>query len=245
MVSQTLKSTLISQIASLSNPKTAGWWENYVKHDTKFRGVGIPVIREELKKWYITANISGLSLDYQLDLALSFFEEEYSEDKLAGILFLQLYLYDKFDYKTLLSRFVQLFEKGLIYDWNICDWFCVRVLGPMIVKNGMDCAVDISKWNCAENVWLARCSVVAFANIAKDGSYTDILIESMRKLILREERFAKTAVGWILREISRNDKATVSDFVRDHFAHFSKESLENSIKYFTNEEKKLLRRKPG
>jgi len=239
------KSILFSRLESLADPKTARWWENYVKHDTKFHGVGIPKIREELKNWYITEGIGSLEPEVQLELALSFFDEDFAEEKLAGILFLQLYLYDRFDFAFLLKRFESLFAQGLIYDWNICDWFCVRVLGPMIEKHGMKCALGISKWATASNVWLVRCSVVAFANIAKNGDFTDILIESSQKLITREERFAKTAVGWILRELSRKEKVTVANFIRDHLNDFSKESLNNSLKYFTDDEKKLLGKIPG
>ncbi len=240
-----LKSILLARIESLSDPKTARWWENYVKHDTKFRGVGIPKIREELMNWYIAEGIGTLEPEMQLELALSFFEEDFAEDKLAGILFLQFHLYDRFGFGYLLKKFEDLFSQRLIYDWNICDWFCVRVLGPMIEKHGMKCALEISKWATASNVWKARCSVVAFANIAKKGDFTDILIESSQKLITREERFAKTAVGWILRELSRNDKAPVAKFIVDHLTDFSKESLKNSLKYFTDEEKQLIMKRPG
>lgn len=236
-----LKSILLSRLESLSDPKTARWWENYVKHDTRFRGVGIPKIREELKQWYQSEGIDTLELDDRLELALSFFDEDFAEDKLAGILFLQLYLYDRFDFAHLLEKFKPLFSQGLIYDWNVCDWFCVRVLGPMIKKNGNECAKMITEWNNASNVWQARCSVVAFAGLAGEGLYTGLILSSCKNLITREERFSKTAVGWILREMSKNEKETVVNFIETYAAYFSKESLENAVKYFPDQEKKKLR----
>lgn len=217
------------------------WFENYIKHNTKYRGVELPTIRSELKEWYIEENIIQLSLNDQLELALSFFEEDYSEDKFSGILFLQLYLYDKFDIHILLSKFENLFQKGLIYDWSVCDWFCTRVLRNMIKVNGMECAKAITEWNSAKDVWQARCSVVSFSNINKNNQYTSLILESNAILIQREERFAKTAVGWLLREISKIDQGIVVDFLKEYGQHFSKECLENSIKYFEKEEKKLLR----
>ena len=65
-----LKKKLKSQLAKLANKKTKLWWENYIKNNTKFRGVGIPKIREELKEWYKQEQIDKLSLNEQLDLAL-------------------------------------------------------------------------------------------------------------------------------------------------------------------------------
>lgn len=190
-----LKDKLQSRIAKFADEKRKIWFENYIKHDTKFRGVEILTIRTELKAWYKQENIDKLPLDEQLDLALSFFDEKYSEDKLAGILFLQIYLYDKFNYKVLLARFESIFENGYIFDWSVCDWFCTRVLRQMIKANGRKCAEAISKWNTAKNVWQARCSVVAFSNLTKENEYTSLLLKSNAKLIKREERFAKTAVG--------------------------------------------------
>ena len=161
---------------------------------------------------------------------------------LAGILFLQYYLYNKFDWELLLKKFEKLFNNGYIYDWNICDWFCVRVLGPIIKENGMPCAKAISKWNNAKNVWQARCSVVAFANLTKQKKFTPLLLKSCSVLIKREERFAKTGVGWIMRELSKTDKKIVVDFINKDKKHFSKESLTNSIKYFNSTEKAKFKR---
>jgi len=235
------KEKLQIQLAKLADKKKKIWWENYVKHNTIFRGVGIPLIRAELKNWYQLEKIDTLSLEKQLDLALSFFAEKYTEDKLVGILFLQIYLYDKFDYKLLLSRFESIFNKKYIFDWNVCDWLCIRVLGAMIDIHGMPCAKEISKWNLAKNLWQARCSVVAFANLAKKNQYTSLLLESNKKLIMRKERFAKTAVGWILRELSKVNEQIVINFIKTNKEHFSKESFENSIKYFKANKKQKIR----
>lgn len=236
-----LKEVLKSRIAKYADEKRKDWFENYIKHDTKFRGVEIPTVRNELKEWYKQENIDKLQLNEQLDLALSFFKEEYTEDKLAGILYFQLYLYQKFDYKVILTRFETIFEKGYIYDWSICDWLCTRVLRQLIKKNGRECAEAITRWNTAVNVWQARCSLVSFTTLTKENRYTPLLLESSAMLIKREERFAKTAVGWIMRELSKVDKEIVVDFIEENRHNFSRESHENAVKYFDKEEKKRMR----
>jgi 3-methyladenine DNA glycosylase AlkD len=235
---------LILELERVSNRKTAHWWENYIKHNAKFRGVPLPVVRGKLKDWYKNENISTASLEEQLEMALDFFSLEYSEDKIAGILFLQLYLYDKFKHELLLGRFEELFQKGYIFDWNITDWFCIRVLRNMIKDKGMACAGAIAEWKRAENLWQARSSVVAFANnlVKEYNEYIPMILEASAVLIVREERFAKTAVGWLLREISNVEKASVVDFIDTYKDHFSKESLENSIKYFDRDEKREIRK---
>jgi 3-methyladenine DNA glycosylase AlkD len=61
-------------------------------------------------------------------------------------------------------------------------------------------------------------------------------------VIKRNERFAKTAVGWILRDISKNDKGFVDQVVKDNINNFSVESLNNATKYFEKEEKSFYRK---
>ena len=236
-----LKDKLKSRIDKHANEKRKEWFENYIKHNTKYRGVEITKVNTELKDWYIQEKIDKHPIYQQLDLALSFIEEDYAEDKFAGILFLQHYLYNKFDYQLLLTRFEAIFKNELIYDWSVCDWFCTRVLRQMIKSKGDECAKAITKWNSTENVWQARCSLVSFTTLTKDNRYTSLILKSCDKLIIREERFAKTAVGWILREMSKVDKQIVIDYIEEHRQYFSRESHENAIKYFDKDEKKMMR----
>ena len=48
------------------------------------------------------------------------------------------------------------------------------------------------------------------------------MLGSCSKLIRREERFAKTAVGWILRELSKTDKKAVVAFIEKYAQIFFK-----------------------
>ena len=112
-----------------------------------------------------------LSVGQQKDLALMLLEADYTEDKLAGVLFLQeiLLLAGALAWRSDLPRFARLFDEGYIRDWNICDWFCVKVLGSLVEQQGEACARAISEWPEANSVWQQRASVVAFADLASKG----------------------------------------------------------------------------
>ena len=215
--------------------KTKTWWEAYMKHVIPFRGVKMPHIRAELHRWYVDDGVrDNLSLAEQLSLALTLFEGEYTEDKLAGTLFLQEILLpaDAIRWQTDLPRLAKLFTAHLIYDWNTCDWFCVKVLGPLIQKEGVACAEAIASWRSADNLWLARASVVGFIPVASEVVYHPLIIEGCHTLVQREERFAKTAVGWILRDVADRDRPLVDRFIDAHLMYFSLESLRNATKYY-------------
>ena len=70
-----------------------------------------------------------------------------------------------------------------------------------------------------------------------------IIDEINKSLIKRDDRFAKTSVGWLLREISRNDKIYVEKFINDHIRYFTKETMNNSMKYFEKQQRKSYLKK--
>jgi 3-methyladenine DNA glycosylase AlkD len=135
-----------------ASQKTRAWWERYLKYTIPFRGVGIPRIRDLLAAWRDETGIAKMPKEDQLRVALALFGERTAEDKLAGILFLQYYLYDKFPWRMLLGKYATLFSRNLIFDWNTCDWFCVRVLGPTIARHKEPAARAISSWRKAANL---------------------------------------------------------------------------------------------
>ena len=226
-----------------ASDRTRAWWERYMKGVIPFRGVGIPRNRELLEQWRDANGIGAWSPEDQLEIALAFFDQPYAEDKLAGVLYLQNYLLDRLPWRTLLNRYVALYDQRLIFDWNVCDWFCVRVLGPTISRNGVACADALVAWKDAEYLWKARSSVVPFVKLASHSEYYPLLERSAATLIRRDERFAKTAVGWVLLEVSRHDRRFVRSVLDANLEHFSKESLSNALKRFGERERKTYQRR--
>lgn len=219
------------------------WWENYIKHDTVFLGVSLQQVEKELTRWYLEDGIAALSVGKQLDMALYFFSQKYTEEKLAGILFLQKYLYAKFPWPTLLEKFTEIFAKGWIYDWSICDWFCLRVLRRLLDLHGLSYAYKIAEWRTADYLWQARASIVPFVG-RTNKEYRALILPSCYMLIKREERFAKTAVGWIMREFSKTDKNLVTDFLHKNRPYLIREVITNALKYYPIEQKQLRKSTP-
>jgi 3-methyladenine DNA glycosylase AlkD len=205
-------------------------------------------VRKAVHTWFEEEQLGEyLSAGQQKDLALMLLEEDYSEDKLAGVLFLQEILLPEgaLDWRSDLPRFARLFDGGYIRDWSTCDWFCVKVLGPLVEQQGEPCARAISEWREADSVWQRRASVVAFANLASKGDqnfpgFSEMMLDNCSHLLGSQERFAQTGVGWILREISRSNQGRVVGFVEANLDRFSREALKNATKYLPPEVKERL-----
>jgi len=213
--------------------KKAKWLENYVKHDIKSRGVGIPQIRSIVQNVYKQNKLNELSPADQKKFLDELMKRDYAEDKLAAIIYVQLYLNDA-DVKFQLTMISNWFDKRWVYDWNICDWLCVRLLSPLVDKYPKQTIAELKKWNKDNYLRKARASLVPFAQCKTLKEHTEQVDRFSIVLIKREERFCKTAVGWVLREISKSDKNYVEKFLEAHRQFITQEVIKNAQKYFKN-----------
>ena len=88
-------------MVAISSKKKKDWWEKYLRNSITFLGVGIPEIRTLLLAWYEENNIKSLSLETQLSIVKKFMIRTFAEDKLAGILFVQLFFLNRENYKLI------------------------------------------------------------------------------------------------------------------------------------------------
>jgi 3-methyladenine DNA glycosylase AlkD len=247
---------LIDRVQSRLNARataaTREWWTKYLRGAASFRGAKMGDVRTAVHAWFEEERLGErLSVGQQKDVALMLLEEDYTEDKLAGVLFLQEIFLSAgaLDWRSDLPRFARLFDRGCIRDWNVCDWFCVKVLGPLVEQQGEACARAISTWLEANSVWQRRASVVAFVNLARKGDrnfagFTEMVLDNCSRLLGSQERFAQTGVGWVLRELSRSDEDRVVVFVEANLNRFSREGLKNATKYLPPEVAERLLQAP-
>jgi hypothetical protein len=95
---------------------TREWWTKYLRGAASFRGVKMGDVRTAVHAWFEAERLrKRLSVGQQKDLAMMLLEENYTEDKLAGILFLQEILLPAgaLDWRSDLLRFARLFDGGI------------------------------------------------------------------------------------------------------------------------------------
>jgi 3-methyladenine DNA glycosylase AlkD len=230
---------LQEQLEQASDPQTKAWMEAYLKHALPYRGLKLPQVRAILHDWIKAERFTDQPPLQQLDTALTLIREPWAEDKLAGLLIIQEVLIKRkqIDWQRDLPQFAVLFDAGHIKEWNTCDWFCVKVLNPLIKQQGKPCALAVMQWCHAENLWRRRASVVSFVNLAKQGDhnfpdFTQLVLQTCSVVIQSPERFAQTGTGWVLRELGLADQPAVVAFIQSHSAQFSSEGLRYAIEKF-------------
>lgn len=219
------------ELEKFYDAKKATWLENYVKHEIKSIGVGILKIRLVVQDVYKRNNLNELSIPEQKEILDELIKNEYTESKLAAIIYVQIFLKNS-DVKFQLSMLSNWFDNKWITDWNVCDWLCVRLLSPLVDSSPKQTITELKKWNKDSYLWKARASLVPFAQCKTLETHLELIDMFNKSLIKREERFCKTAVGWVLREISKSDKKYVIKFLEDHNTYVTSEVKQNATKYF-------------
>jgi 3-methyladenine DNA glycosylase AlkD len=221
---------IVESLRAIGDAEKSSWLENYVKHDIVSLGVGIPDIREVVRRQEKAGQLTRQPLQVQMQVLDALMEQVYTEAKLAAILYMQLYWKaDTVDEMLhLLSRW---FDNEWIADWNVCDWLCVRLLSPLVDVEPEPTIAALAQWNGSPNLWKARASLVPFAQCKTLDKHSDTVLRFSEVLIHRDERFCKTAVGWVLRQYSRIDHQFVVEFLERNREYITPEVVKNATKY--------------
>lgn len=221
---------ITEKINLCAKPEKAAWLINYVKHDIKSLGVGIPELREIIRNFNTQFRFSQKSMAEQKDILNALMSGEFTEYKLSAILYIQLFWNDK-NPAEILGIVSGWFDNHWIYDWNVCDWLCVRILTPIVDKHPAVAVKEFLIWNNDAYLWKARASLVPFAECKTINEHKEIIYKFSEILIKSEHRFCKTSVGWVLRQISKNDKKYVTDFLEMFKEYTIPEVIKNATKY--------------
>ena len=218
------------------------WHENYLKHSIPYRGVRLPKIYNIVALWRERNNLDKLDISSQFSICCFLITQEYSEDKMSGIIYLQKYLMQDISQNKLLSKSEKLFKDGSIFNWNIVDWFCVRVLSPLIERDGESAAKKIASWRASSCFWQRRASVVSLRCVVKDKKYHNLIKQNINILVKQPDRFIQTGIGWLISDLSKPYPKVAGQIVEKHFSKLSREVIVRHTKYLPKH-KTYLKRK--
>jgi hypothetical protein len=110
--SRRLARTITADLQRAAIPAKKVWWEKYLKGVISFYGVPMDTIRT------IVRSYDG---DLTKTTAFELLRGDVAEQKLAGILILQLVPHCQLTVDDLTGELHTLFADGHIQDWNTCD----------------------------------------------------------------------------------------------------------------------------
>jgi 3-methyladenine DNA glycosylase AlkD len=168
-------------------------------------------------------------------IALALIEQRGAEDKLAGVVVLHELLGDQLRTADLAS-FERLFAQSHLEDGAIVDAFGVQVLGTLLlrVRGRGDVARVLVTWRNADSPWQRRAACAALTALAPHGDgalpgLAQLIFQVCASIVWSPDRIDQTAVGWLLRELSRGEPTRVEAFVRRHARFMSRECVRLAV----------------
>ena len=219
--------TIQQRLAACAEDARREWWTSYLKGEAAFRGTAMADVRRELAGVWREHLVNRPTVSVKR-VALALLRERLTEDKLAGVLLLAEHLGGELGPQDL-PQLAGPLADGSIADWNACDWYAVKVLGSQVARHGKPFAEPLACWAATDGpLWQRRAPAAAFASLAAkpapfDG-FATLCVRVCEALCIDDERFAQTAVGWLLRELSAQHPALVVAFVETHADRLSREA---------------------
>lgn len=214
---------LQKRLDAVADPAVKRWFDNYLKGAIEYRGVKTPAVAAQVRAWRDAESIDKWPVDAQLELATQLVRERKAEDKFAGIIYMQKYLLDAAPMDALLDAAEALFADDAFFDWSTTDWFCARVLGPLLIRGGRKTALRIANWKTSACLWQRRSALLPFRATLKDPAHDKLIARTVADLVVERERFIQTAIGWLLSDLSKLRPQTAARLVDKHLADLSAE----------------------
>ena len=241
---QKLINRLTNQLEQHSDVKTKQWFNNYLKGAIEYRGLKTPQVTSLVKNWYKANELKHYTVKEQLTLCNSLIASKFAEDKFAGTIYIQKFLLAQIDYQELLAECNSVFQKGYFFDWSTIDWFCNRVLDPTIVKHGINAAEIVANWRYSDNFWQRRAAIVSFRHASCHQEYHALIEQIIEDLVLEDQRFMQTGIGWVLADMSKIYPVKVEALFRKYLDYLDREVIDRHTKHLScHKELKKLKRK--
>ena len=193
----------------------------------KFLGIKVPVTRSIVKQCWKGTGFQALE-----ECLVS----EYHELRLAALLVLvQIFAHAKKD-PPLQRRCIDFYlsHTDRINNWDLVDLSCYPLLGEWLLDKERSLLYDLAR--SGRTIWEQRIGIVSTMTFIRHGqlddtfAIADILLHHPHDLIQK-------AVGWLLREAGKRDKAALTAFLESRFRSMPRTALRYAIERFPEAER--------
>jgi 3-methyladenine DNA glycosylase AlkD len=206
----------------------------YLKSSLDFYGVSVPVIRQTAKAFQ--RSHLQLSRANLIGLVKELWQQPYHELRSLGIALLENYV------NRLEADDIEVIEDLLrrSQTWAHVDWLATKVANRL-VKHYPENKQRLKDWATDDNFWLRRSALLALLNVAKsDPAEFQRFADFAAPMLTETEFFIRKAIGWVLREASKQHPDWVYQFLDEQIDRVSGLTLREGSKYLPSEERDRL-----
>ena len=119
-------------------------------------------------------------------------------------------------------------------NWDLVDVTCHHIVGEFLLDKNKKKLYNLAK---SRNLWEQRIAIVSTARFISKKDFGDAL-KIFESLLSHKHDLIHKAVGWMLREIGKKDKALLEDFLKTNYNKLPRTTLRYSIERFPEKERK-------
>lgn len=225
---------LLEQMVAKADPAQAAGLSRFFKtgpgqygEGDKFLGIKVPMTREAVKACWKQTGFSELE-----ECIVS----AYHEVRLAALLAL-VEIFSHAKKNPALQRACvdfYLSHTDRINNWDLVDLSCYPLLGEWLLDKDRTLLYDLAR--SGKTLWEQRIGIVSTMTFIRHGqlddtfAIADILLHHPHDLIHK-------AVGWLLREAGKRDKADLETFLKPRYTSMPRTMLRYAIEKFPEAER--------
>ncbi|ELS32143.1 MULTISPECIES: DNA alkylation repair protein [Pseudanabaena] len=226
-----LKRDLKGDLDALANPAKAITLARFFKtgkgeygEGDRFLGITVPEQRKIAKR-YTHLSLEDLEQLLQTDI---------HEYRLTALLILT-YQFPKADAtgRTEIFNFY-LNHTQWINNWDLVDVACRQILGVHLLHQDRMILYKLAR---SLNLWEQRIAIVSTLEFIKHEQFTDTL-EIAIILLQHSHDLIHKAVGWMLREVGKQERQVLVDFLDAHYQQMPRTMLRYAIEHFDESRRK-------
>lgn len=199
----------------------------------QFLGLSMPEIRGVVK------HFPELSFPHIQMLLKSTWHEE----RMAGLLILVTQYQKTNDAQKKQDIFdFYVDNRAAINNWDLVDVTTPHIVGTHLLSRPKKERAFLYDFARSKNMWERRIAMLAMFPFIRAGKFTDAL-RIAETLLDDTEDLLHKAVGWMLREIGKQDEKVLRQFLKKHIHHMPRTTLRYAIEKFPEKERKAWLKK--
>jgi 3-methyladenine DNA glycosylase AlkD len=225
---------IAASLRAVADARRAAQEKRYLKSELKHLGVGIPALRRIAKRF--ARQHAELTRVQLLALVAALWESPVHERRVAAAELLGLFgpLLEAEDI-ALLERLIREAK-----TWALVDGLAAGIAGGL-VERFPELGEVLDRWSVDENFWVRRSALLALlpglrrgeGDFERFGRYADAMLEE-------REFFIRKAIGWVLRETSKERPDLVYRWLQPRSARASGVTIREAIKYLSETQRATI-----
>ena len=230
---------ILDELHSIADPEKAVHLSRFFKtgpgqygEGDRFLGIVVPHTRNVAK-----ANKATPFSELQLLL-----DSPWHEARLCALLILVLRYKERKTTAEERERIFDFYRKNMrrCNNWDLVDLSCRDIVGEHLVDKERSLLYQLAD---SENLWEQRISVVSTWAFIRRGDFTDTLALAKR-LMNHPHDLMHKAVGWMLREVGKRDRDTLTEFLEVYAPRLPRTALRYAIEHYPEDQRLRFMKMP-